>query len=214
MTLSAYEDLVHELTRLDADTTANTAQAAKRLERRRTDLREIRAGIDEQTMRLAELCARLRATTPDLHPEPDDEAAANEDADAALARARTALREAEAAQVATVRVAQRPTLLPKAHHVLRELLVYGSCMIACLGVQLSYLAVTGGGEATWWVAFLLPVMAALVGYVLVGAANKPRLPLLDRGGKPVKPVVPHNPRLGVTLAVCTMALFAYFAFFR
>jgi hypothetical protein len=52
-----------------------------------------------------------------------------------------------------------------------------------------------------------------VGYVLVGAANKPRLPILDRSGKPIKAVVPHNPRLGVTLAVCTMALFAYFAFF-
>lgn len=209
MSLSAYEDLVHELTRLDADTTASTAQAARQLERRRETLREARSDLEEQTMQLAELCARLRASTPDLHPEP----AEGDDADAALAQAREALREAEAARIATVRAGQRPTLLPKAHHVLRELLIYGGCMIACLVVQFIYLAATGGGEAAISVTFLSPVLATLVGYVLVGAANRPRLPLLDRGGKPIKTVVPHNPRLGVTLAVCTMALFAYFAFF-
>jgi hypothetical protein len=209
MSLSAYEDLVHELTRLDADTTASTAQATRQLERRREALREARSDLEEQTMQLAELCARLRAGTPDLHPEP----AAGDDVDAALTQAREALREAESARIATVRAGQRPTLLPKAHHVLRELLIYGSCMIACLAVQLIYLAATGGGEAAISVTFLPPVLATLVGYVLVGAANRPRLPLLDRSGKPIKTVVPHNPRLGVTLAVCTMALFAYFAFF-
>lgn len=210
MSLSAYEDLVHELARLDADTTASTAQATRRLEQRREALRTAQADLEEQTMQFAELCARLRAATPDLMPEVVE----GDDADAVLTRAREALREAADARNATVRAAQRPTLLPKAHHVLRELLVYGGCMIACLAVQLSYLAATGGGESTWWVTFLLPVLAALVGYVLVGAANRPRMPLLDRGGKPVKAVVPHNPRLGVTLALCTMALFAYFAFFR
>jgi hypothetical protein len=222
MTLSAYEDLVHELSRLDADTTASTAQATRRLERRRETLREIRSELDEETMALAELCARLRATTPDLHPaavavqDSDAEGVtdSDEDPDAVLTRAKVALREAAAARTATVRAGQRPTLMPKAHHILRELLVYGACMIACLIVQLSYLAASGGGgDALFAVVFLLPVIALLVGYVLVGAANKPRLPLLDRSGKPIKPVVPHNPRLGVTLAVCTMALSAYFAFF-
>jgi hypothetical protein len=209
MSLSAYEDLVHELTRLDADTTASTAQATRQLERRREALRTARSDLEDQTMALAELCARLRHTTPDLAPEVVE----GDDADAVLSRANVALREAEAARTATVRAAQRPTLMPKAHHVLRELLIYGACMIACFGVQMIYLAASGGGESTWWVTFLPPVMAALVGYLLVGAANRPRLPLLDRGGKPIKAVVPHNPRLGVTLAVCTMALFAYFAFF-
>lgn len=209
MSLSAYEDLVHELTRLDADTRASTAQATRQLERRREALRTVQNDLEDQTMALAELCARLRHSTPDLAPEEVE----GDDADAVLARAGTALRESEAARTATVRAAQRPTLLPKAHHVLRELLIYGACMIACFGVQMLYLAVSGGGESTWWVTFLPPVMAALVGFVLVGAANRPRLPLLDRGGKPIKSVVPHNPRLGVTLAVCTMALFVYFAFF-
>ncbi|HEX2145223.1 MAG TPA: hypothetical protein VHG10_12010 [Glycomyces sp.] len=218
--MSAYEDLVHELTQLDADTTANTAQATRRLEAQRKALREAKSDLDDQTMALAELCARLRYTTPDLHPEPaavpidgSANAAEADDADAVLSQARIALREAEAALTATVRAAQRPTLLPKAHHILRELLIYGACMIACFAGQMIYLAITGGGESSWWVTFLPPVMATLVGYLLVGAANRPRLPLLDRSGKPIKAVVPHNPRLGVTLAVCTMALFAYFAFF-
>ncbi|MDN3240041.1 hypothetical protein [Glycomyces tritici] len=220
MSLSAYEDLVHELTRLDADTNASTAQATRQLERRRESLREVRSELDDQMMGLAELCARLRHTAPDLTPALTAESAdgvpgeAEDNPDRVLERAKTALREAELARTATVRAAQRPTLLPKAHHVLRELLVYGSCMIACLAVQFGYFAATGGkGESTFWVAFLLPVMATIVGYVLVGMANRPRLPLLDRSGKPIKAVVPHNPRLGVTLAVCTMALFAYFAFF-
>jgi hypothetical protein len=210
MTLSAYEDLVHELTRLDADTTASTAQATRRLQSRRETLAAARSELDDLTMALAELCARLRATTPDLAPEIVE----GDDVDKVLARTREALHEAQAAQTATVRAAQRPTLLPKAHHILRELLVYGGCQIVCAIVQLSYLAATGGGgNALITVVFLLPVIATLVGYVLVGAANKPRLPILDRSGKPIKAVVPHNPRLGGTLAVCTMALSAYFAFF-
>lgn len=210
MSLSAYEDLVHELTRLDADTTASTAQATRQLERRREALRSAQSDLEDQTMALAELCARLRHATPDLAPEVVE----GDDADTVLDRAKEALRESAAARTATVRAAQRPTLLPKAHHVLRELLIYGGCMIACFAVQMIYLAASGGGgESAISVTFLPPVLATLVGYVLVGAANRPRLPLLDRDGKPIKAVVPHNPRLGVTLAVCTMALFAYFAFF-
>ena len=217
MSLSAYEDLVHELTRLDEDTNASTAQATRRLERRRESLREVRSELDDQMMGLAELCARLRHTTPDLTPVPAPEEASpapQANPDAVLERAKTALREAELARTATTRSAQRPTLLPKAHHVLRELLVYGSCMVACLAVQLVYFAVTGGDDdSKWWVTFLLPVMATIIGYVLVGMANRPRLPLLDRSGKPIKAVVPHNPRLGVTLAVGTIAVVLLFAWF-
>jgi hypothetical protein len=225
MSLSAYDDLVHELTRLDADSAASAARAAKRSERRRAALRAVETALVEQSARLAELSSRLRCTAPDLTPAEDDlaaygvsedpgEAPAGDDVDEELARAQRSLREAEAALARTVRAAQRPTLLPKAHHVLREILVYGACMVACLAGQLLYLAAAdGGGEAAWWVTFLPPVAAALVGYLLVGTANRPRLPMLDRNGRPLRPVVPHNPRLGVTLAVCTMALFAYFAFF-
>ncbi|MFG3339589.1 hypothetical protein [Glycomyces sp. NPDC048151] len=219
MSLSAYEDLVHELTRLDADANASTAQATRALERRREALREVRSELDDQMMAVAELCARLRHTAPDLTPSQVDDSAGGspvrqDDPDAVLERAKTALREAELARVATTRAAQRPTLLPKAHHVLRELLVYGSCMVACLIVQFVYFAVTGGeSDSKWWVTFLLPVMATIVGYVLVGMANRPRLPLLDRSGKPIKAVVPHNPRLGVTLAVGTIAVVMVFAWF-
>lgn len=219
MSLSAYEDLVHELTRLDADTNASTAQATRQLERRREALREVRSELDDKMMTVAELCARLRHTAPDLTPSQVDDSAGEltprqDDPDAVLERAKTALREAELATTATTRAAQRPTLLPKAHHVLRELLVYGSCMVVCLIVQFVYFAVTGGdGDSKWWVTFLLPVMATIVGYVLVGMANRPRLPLLDRSGKPIKAVVPHNPRLGVTLAVGTIAVVLLFAWF-
>ncbi|WP_335991906.1 hypothetical protein [Glycomyces sp. MUSA5-2] len=216
MSLSAYEDLVHELARLDADSAASSAQATRRLERRRLALAGVRTELDARTAEVVDLSVRLRQSTPDLMPSNELQAAetAVDDPDAALAQAETALREAELSLRATVRAAQRPTLLPDVHHVVRELLVYGACMIACLIGQLVYLAASGGGgEAAWWVMFLPPVMAALVGYLLVGAANRPRLPRTDRDGRPVKAVVPHNPRLGVTLAVCTMALFAYFAFF-
>jgi hypothetical protein len=219
MSLSAYEDLVHELTRLDADTNASTAQATRQLERRRESLREVRSELDDQMMGLAELCARLRHTTPDLTPAQVEGTAAalparQVNADAVLERAKTALREAELARTATTRAAQRPTLLPKAHHVLRELLVYGSCMVACVVVQLVYFAIVGtGGDAKVSVTFMLPVIATIIGYVLVGMANRPRLPLLDRSGRPIKPVVPHNPRLGVTLAVCTIVGVLLFAWF-
>lgn len=216
MSLSAYEDLVHELARLDADSAASSAQATRRLERRRLALAGVRTELDARTAEVVDLSVRLRQSTPDLMPsnELQEAETAVDDPDAALAQAETALREAELSLRATVRAAQRPTLLPDVHHVVRELLVYGACMIACLIGQLVYLAASGGGgEAAWWVMFLPPVMAALVGYLLVGAANRPRLPRTDRDGRPVKAVVPHNPRLGVTLAVCTMALFAYFAFF-
>lgn len=216
MSLSAYEDLVHELARLDADSAASSAQATRRLERRRLALAGVRTELDARTAEAVDLSVRLRQSTPDLMPsnELQEAETAVDDPDVALAQAETALREAELSLRATVRAAQRPTLLPDVHHVVRELLVYGACMIACLIGQLVYLAASGGGgEAAWWVMFLPPVMAALVGYLLVGAANRPRLPRTDRDGRPVKAVVPHNPRLGVTLAVCTMALFAYFAFF-
>lgn len=216
MSLSAYEDLVHELARLDADSAASSAQATRRLERRRLALAGVRTELDARTAEVVDLSVRLRQSTPDLMPsnELQEAETAVDDPDAALAQAETALREAELSLRATVRAARRPTLLPDVHHVVRELLVYGACMIACLIGQLVYLAASGGGgEAAWWVMFLPPVMAALVGYLLVGAANRPRLPRTDRDGRPVKAVVPHNPRLGVTLAVCTMALFAYFAFF-
>ena len=145
----------------------------------------MRSELDDKMMAVAELCARLRHTAPDLTPSQVDDSAGEltprqDNPDAVLERAKTALREAELATTATTRAAQRPTLLPKAHHVLRELLVYGSCMIACLLVQFVYFAVTGGdSDSKWWVTFLLPVMATIVGYVLVGTANRPRLPLLE-----------------------------------
>ncbi len=163
---------------------------------------------------LAEGCAALRRPVPDLAPTPDPEAGGG-DAETIVRDARVRLREAGDARLATMRAAQRPTFLPRAHHVVRELLIYGGAMAVCFAVQLIWLRATGGGESTWsmTMTFIPPVLATLVGYVLVGSANKPRVPMYDRAGRPIKPVVPHNPRLGVTLAVVTMALFAYVAFF-
>jgi len=211
--LNAYDDLVHELARLDADTTAGLERARRRLTERRRSLESLRTALDEEVAALAEGCAALRRPVPDLAPAPDPEEAGGGDLDVLLRDARVRLREAGDARLATMRAAQRPTFLPRAHHVVRELLVYGGAMVACFAVQLLWLRATGGGESTWWMTFIPPVLATLVGYVLVGSVNKPRVPMYDRAGRPIKPVVPHNPRLGVTLAVVTMALFAYVAFF-
>ncbi len=210
--LHAYNDLVHELAQLDADTAAAAERDRRRFARRRQALESLRADLEEEVASLAEGCAALRRPVPDLAPVPDP-AAGTGDVDAVVRDARVRLREAGDARLASMRAAQRPTFLPRAHHVLRELIVYGGVMVVCFLGQLIWLRATGGGESSWWVAFLPPVMAALVGYVLVGSANKPRMPMYDRAGRPIKPVVPHNPRLGVTLAVVTMALFAYVAFF-
>lgn len=210
--LHAYNDLVHELAQLDADTAAAAERDRRRLARRRQALESLRTDLDEEVASLAEGCAALRRPVPDLAPAPDA-AAGIGDVDAAVREARVRLREAGDARLASMRAAQRPTFLPRAHHVLRELIVYGGVMAVCFLGQVIWLRVTGGGASSWWVAFLPPVMAALVGYVLAGSANKPRMPMYDRAGRPIKPVVPHNPRLGVTLAVVTMALFAYVAFF-
>lgn len=209
--LHAYNDLVHELAKLDADTTADAERGRKRLARRRQSLEALRTDLDEEVASLAEGCAALRRPVPDLAPSPAPEAGG--DVETVLRDARVRLREAGDARLTTMRAAQRPTFLPRAHHVVRELLIYGASMAACLAGQLIWLGATGGGDSSWWVTFLPPVLAALVGYLLVGAANKPRVPMVDRAGKPIKPVVPRNPRLGVTLAVVTMALFAYVAFF-
>ncbi|MCH7232458.1 hypothetical protein L0U85_16590 [Glycomyces sp. L485] len=207
--LSVYNDLVHELARLDADTAASAEQTQRRLARRREALEGLRTALDEEVASLAEGCAALRRPVPDLAPAEND----GEDVEAVLRDARVRLREAADFRLATMRAAQRPTFLPGAHHIARELIVYGGAMVACLLGQLLWLNANGGVGSSWWVVFIPPVGAALVGYVLVGAANKPRMPMFDRGGKPIKPVVPHNPRLGVTLAVVTMAIFAYLAFF-
>ncbi|GAB3645048.1 hypothetical protein [Glycomyces tarimensis] len=207
--LSAYNDLVHELAKLDADTTASAEQSKKRLASRRKALESLRGALDEEVASLAEGCAALRKPVPDLAPAPVE----GDDVEAVLREGRVRLREAADARLAAMRAAQRPTMLPGAHHILRELVIYGGVMAACLLGQVVWLRTTGGGDSTWWVMFMPPVAAALVGYVLVGAANKPRMPMFDRAGKPIKAVVPHNPRLGVTLAVVTMALFAYLAFF-
>ncbi|WP_026929408.1 hypothetical protein [Glycomyces tenuis] len=214
--LNDYNELVHELAKLDADTAAGAERTGKRLARRRQALEALRTELDEEVASLAEGCAALRRPVPDLAPAPPAAQGgdgADGEVETVLRDARVRLREAGDARLATMRAAQRPTLLPRAHHVVRELLVYGAAMAVCFSGQLIWLRATGGGDSSWWVAFLPPVLAALVGYVLVGAANKPRVPMYDRAGKPIKAVVPHNPRLGVTLAVVTMALFAYVAFF-
>lgn len=214
--MNDYNELVHELARLDADTAAGAERAGKRLARRRQALESLRTDLDEEAAALAEGCAALRRPVPDLAPaavSAEGVGGAGGEVETILRDARVRLREAGDSRLATMRAAQRPTFLPGAHHVVRELLVYGASMAVCFAGQLIWLRATGGGSASWWVMFLPPVLAALVGYVLVGAANKPRVPMYDRAGKPIKPVVPHNPRLGVTLAVVTMALFAYVAFF-
>ncbi|WP_157930612.1 GtrA domain-containing protein [Glycomyces xiaoerkulensis] len=207
--MSEYRDLVHELARLESDTSAGAERAQRRLARGRESVEKLRGDLDEEVASLAEGCAALRRPVPDLAPEP----VAGEELDEVVRGARVRLREASDARLAAMRAAQRPTFLPRVHHILRELLIYGAVMAACLLGQVLWLGATGGGDSTWWVMFLPPVLAALIGYVLVGAANKPRMPMHDRAGRPIKPVVPHNPRLGVTLAVVTMAMFAYFAFF-
>ncbi|GAB3221604.1 hypothetical protein GCM10027447_07440 [Glycomyces halotolerans] len=206
--LSAYNDLVHRLERLDADTSASSERAVQRLERGRRSLEELRSALDEEVASLAEGCAALRRQVPDLAPEPVE----GDDFATVVKDARVRLREAADARRDAMRSAQRPTFLPRVHHIVRELIIYGGAMAVCLAGQLIWLNATGGGDSIWWVAFIAPVLATLVGYVLVGVANKPRMPMVDRAGRAIKPVVPHNPRLGVTLAVVTMALFAYLAF--
>ena len=207
--LSAYDELVHELARLDADTSASAERAANRLARRRQVVEELRSSLDEEVASLAEGCSALRAAVPDLAPVPVE----GEDFDSIVRDARVKLREAADSRNAAMRAAQRPTFLPKVHHVVREFLIYGLCLALCLLGQVLWLGASGGGEALWWVLFMPPVLTVLVGYILVGAANKPRMPMYDRSGRPIKTVVHRNPRLGVGLAVVTMALFAYLAFF-
>ncbi|NUQ89708.1 MAG: hypothetical protein HOQ43_14770, partial [Glycomyces artemisiae] len=68
MSLSAYEDLVHELARLDADSAASSAQATRRLERRRLALAGVRTELDARTAEVVDLSVRLRQSTPDLMP--------------------------------------------------------------------------------------------------------------------------------------------------
>src|SRR5690606_2685103 len=154
--LNAYDDLVHELARLDADTTAGLERARRRLTERRRSLESLRTALDEEVAALAEGCAALRRPVPDLAPAPDPEEAGGGDVDVLLRDARVRLREAGDARLATMRAAQRPTFLPRAHHVVRELLVYGGAMVACFAVQLLWLRATGGGESTWWMTFIPP----------------------------------------------------------
>src|SRR5699024_11133444 len=158
----AYNDLVHELAQLDADTAAAAERDRRRLARRRQALESLRTDLDEEVASLAEGCAALRRPVPDLAPAPDA-AAGIGDVDAAVREARVRLREAGDARLASMRAAQRPTFLPRAHHVLRELIVYGGVMAVCFLGQVIWLRVTGGGASSWWFAFLPPVMAALVG---------------------------------------------------
>ncbi|QSB04596.1 hypothetical protein [Natronoglycomyces albus] len=213
MSLNRYDDLLHQLSKERRDSASATTKSGAETTRQRTQLQSLRAAIGEEIEEVAQGCGVLRCSAPNFNPSADDARPQVDSIDMALSEGRAALRMAADHRMATMRAAQRPTFLPKAHHVVREILVYGTTMVACFVLQVMWWnSADGDTAALWWLIFLPPVFAAAVGYLLVGFANKPRTPLFDRHGKPIKTVVPHNPRLGVVLALVTMGLFAFTVF--
>lgn len=213
MSLNRYDDLLHQLSKLRRDSATASNRSGVETKRQREQLSSLRKSIDEEVTAIGEGCQSLRCSTPDVNPSDSDAHPEAEGIDGALSEGRATLRQAADLRRDTMRAAQRPSFLPKTHHVVREVLIYGAVMVACYLVQLVWWNSSDGDRSIlWWLIALPPVFAAAIGYLLVGFANKPRVPLYDRQGKPIKSVVPHNPRLGVSLAVVTIAAFAYTVF--
>lgn len=206
-----YDQLLYELERLRAGDLENSDTAQRSLERARAAVAEVADQAAPLRTELSQTASLLRAAVPDLRAPVDPGQAAPVELADELAAAKAALKQAEAHRTAAIRAAQLPPLLPRAHPLLRNLLVYGAAMVPAFISQsvLTRLSEDGSlpdGMTTWFIV-MPPVVCLIIGYVATTAAGTPRIPMTDRHGQPIPFTVYKSPRLGATLAVSTILVF-------
>jgi hypothetical protein len=200
----SYAQLLHRLTQSRTGDADAHAQASSRLAKETERVQALHDAAELERSRIIEAAGRLAAGVPDLLPSGQTQRPP-EDLDRELAAAQQALAQAASARQQALRAGQLPTLLPRGHHFVRNLIVYGVAMLACLLTQF-VLAFVVPPDASLWLAFIVPVLFLLAGYIATGIAGTPRIPMCDERGNPVEFRVYKSPRLGVALTVATIAV--------
>lgn len=206
---NGYHDVLHQLDQLRHNEDHDRATSKQAVDSNTTRVRQLRQRAEKHRMELIELSQKLNAAVPDLRPDPD--VTASDTIDDALKRSRKSLDDVNRGTQSTLRAAALPPLLPRSHHMVRNFLVYGVAMVACFGVQVLLLQLTRAGvlptSMELWIAFILPVLFLILGWIGTGFAGTPKLGVVDDKGKAVEFTVRKSPRLGVVLAIATMAGF-------
>ncbi|MGH8794839.1 MAG: hypothetical protein ACRDXX_19630 [Stackebrandtia sp.] len=210
---NGYAQLLHELDRLRSGDVQANADARRRVEADSEKVAALRSEVDSARGKLVETAGRLEAPAPDLLPEQpalDDQGTPppEGDLDAEVAAAYGALGTSDTRRDRALRAAQLPPLLPRSHAFVRNFLVYGTAMAACLVAQ-TLMTLSPVDVPGLWLAFMPPVVFLIAGYVATGVAGSPRLPMLDDRGRVIEFAVKKSPRLGAALAVITILVFLF-----
>ncbi|WP_025272135.1 hypothetical protein [Haloglycomyces albus] len=209
MSFTDYADALHRL-REDVERGAQERKADRDAStRRKREVDSLRDGIAREQDALVEACSQLRLQVPQEAVEPPEG-----DTEQLVHDGREAVREAGRLRLEAMRAAKLPSFLPRAHHVIREIVVYGIAMLGSLLFQLLALSQAGkDSESVWWIIALPPVAAAMVAWAVMNVVNRPRLAPRDGRGRPLQRQVTRNPRLGGAMALVTIAFMVYIVYF-
>lgn len=204
--MNDYAQLLHQLSRVRSVDAEEVADAAERLRRDKAKVGALRTALETEADELAGAAGLLSAPVLDLR-APVDPLAGQSALDAELRAGHASLAAAESARKAAVQAGKLPSLLPKAHHLVRNTLVYGGILVVVFLLQVVVSLGLDGDDLSLWLAFLPPVAGILAGYITIGAVARPRVPTVDKHGKVIEFRVYKSPRLGVALAVADIVLF-------
>lgn len=210
MSNDIYPQLLHELARLRSGDAEAHTRARQALDTNSDKVSALRAEAEATRDLLIECTGLLNAAVPDLR-APVDHTSQPGSIEEELAAARRSLTRAESLRQATIRAGQLPPLLPRGHHLIRNLIVYSAAMAACLLAQLILTGLAAAkiipGTLGLWIAFIPPVIFLIAGWVATGFAGTPRIPMVDNKGNQLDFTVYKSPRLGAFLAVATIVVF-------
>ncbi len=206
---SQYHSLLHQLDQLRSDEEHVRATSQKTVDSNAARVQQLRQRAESQRMELIDLSQQLNAAAPDLRADPD--VATADTIDDALAQSKKSLEAVARAKQSTLRAAALPPLLPRGHHLLRNFIVYGVTMTVCFASQMLLLQLVRSSvlpaNLQLWIVLILPVLFLIVGWIGTGFAGTPKLGVTDESGRPVEFTVRKSPRLGVALALVTIAGF-------
>lgn len=209
VTTPDYQQLLHRLGRLRTDGTDTRRRAEQTLAAETERVERLRVAVDAEREAVLDAAGRLQAAAPDLRAPVDAAAEPPSDLETELAAAHRALDRVGGERRAALRAGQLPALLPRAHHLVRNLVVHGAAMVACVVAQLVLTGLLTAevlpDGSRLWIGFITPVLFLIIGWFATGVAGTPRLPMTDKHGTPMEFTVYRSPRLGAVLAVVTIA---------
>jgi hypothetical protein len=203
---ATYAQLLHQLARVRSVDAEEVADATTRLQRDKAKVTALRTAMETEADDLAEVTQMLSVPVLDLR-APNDPHAEQSTVDRELAAGHASLGTATTARKAALQAGKLPTLLPKAHHLMRNVTVYGGILAGVFLVQLALFYGLHSKDLTMWLACLPPIAGLLAGYVTIGVVAKPRVPTVDKHGKVIAFKVYKSPRLGVTMVVVEIVVF-------